>query len=123
MHLPLIKATFDAMHVDPMVVTAYHQLLRRMMDDLAGSMHRKGALGQHIAELMERHANGIARIVQNGYKPLERTKSAYTTANVPTNESSAVSVSHGLELIIAGTRNAHANIEKHDEMMRRRKWR
>jgi hypothetical protein len=72
LHLPLLKAIFDTTHADPAVVAAYHELLRRMLDDLAGSSHRKGALGQHISEVIRIHANGIAYITAAGWQPTQR---------------------------------------------------
>lgn len=67
MHLSRLKPLFSRMTVEPAVVEAYHAALCRMMDDLSGSLHRKGALGQHIAEVMELHAAGIAAIRAKGY--------------------------------------------------------
>lgn len=69
LHLPIVKPLFDSMTVAPEVVAAYHEALRQMCDQLLPSAHRKGALGQHIAELMRLHANGIAAIKAKGYQP------------------------------------------------------
>jgi hypothetical protein len=67
--LPTLKGIFDTMTVEPAVVAAYHQAIRRMCDQLLPSAHRKGNKGQHIAELMSLHANGIAAIKAKGYQP------------------------------------------------------
>jgi hypothetical protein len=61
MHLPTLKGIFATLTVDPAVVTAYHALLRKMLRQLEGQ-HRKGALGKAIADLLDKHAVGIAAI-------------------------------------------------------------
>jgi hypothetical protein len=61
MHLPTLKTIFATLTVDPAVVTAYHALLRKMLRQLEGQ-HRKGALGKAIADLLDKHAVGIAAI-------------------------------------------------------------
>jgi hypothetical protein len=38
MHLPRLKPLFSRMTVAPEVIAAYHAALRRMMDDLSGSL-------------------------------------------------------------------------------------
>lgn len=98
LHLPTLKTIFGTMTVDPAVVGAYHELLRRMLDDLASSAHRKGNLGAHITELMERHAIGIAHI------------KAQTKADDPQ-----------LSLWLRGVKNAHANAERKAAIVRKRK--
>lgn len=72
LHLPTLKAIFSTMTVAPEVVSAYHDLLRRMLTDFAGSEHRKGKLSDHIAELKNLHAVGIAAVLKTGWKPTER---------------------------------------------------
>lgn len=119
LHLPVLKLVFSSMTVAPEVVTAYHALLRRMLTDFAGSEHRKGALGTHIAELMNRHAVGVAAVRKTGWKPAERTiipKMIESTTPLSQNDSRPVSVSQdedrALSLWLRGAKNAHANAEK-----------
>lgn len=115
MHLPTLKAIFDTLTVDPSVVAAYHEALRRMCDDLLPSAHRKGALGQHIAELMRLHANGIAAIKRAGYTPptyrhvdLAPVARAHPVAEV----APATSDDRGLAIWLSGAKNAAKAAEK-----------
>lgn len=54
MHLPTLKNIFTKLTVDPVVVEAYHELLRRMVNDLQGHEHKKDAKA-----LLSKHAVGI----------------------------------------------------------------
>lgn len=115
MHLPTLKAIFDTMTVDPAAVAAYHEALCRMCDDLLPSAHRKGALGQHIAELMSLHANGIAAIKKAGYTPpthrhvdaapMPKAQPVVDMATTNTDD-------RGLAIWLSGAKNAHKNAEK-----------
>lgn len=69
MHLPILKLIFDSMDVAPEVVATYQALLKRMLCDTMTSTGRKGALGQHLAELHARHAHGIAHVMASGWQP------------------------------------------------------
>jgi hypothetical protein len=137
--LPTLKGIFDTMAVEPAVVAAYHDALRRMCDQLLPSAHRKGNLGQHIAELMSLHANGIAAIKSKGYTPptyrhaeaLERAKnsfSTHTTTPQPATQNSLVSASHGasgedkaLTMWLTGARNAAKAAERKAEIVKARR--
>lgn len=119
MHLPTLKTIFGRLTVAPEVVSAYHDLLRRMQTDFAGSEHRKGALGNHITELKNLHAVGIAVVLKTGWKPTERpqrinrpndTSIAQPVDSMPVSVSPAEEKAIGLWL--RGTKNAHANAEK-----------
>jgi len=122
--------------VEPAVVVAYHEALRRMLDDLLPSAHRKGALGQHIAELMSLHANGIAAIKAKGYTPpthkhveaprtTENDFSTYDTTTQPTTQNRPVSVPQAedpaLAIWLTGAKNAHKNAEKKKQMVAAKK--
>lgn len=130
LHLPTLKAIFDTMTVEPAVVAAYHAALRRMCDDLLPHTHRRGNLGQHIAELMSLHANGIAAIYRNGYKAPESTKSkgkVQTAIEQPTTQKRAVSASctgngdHALTLWLHGAQNAAKQAERKAAIERKRR--
>lgn len=112
MHLPTLKLIFSTMTVAPEVVSAYHELLKRMLNDFAGSEHRKGALGQHIAELQQRHAVGIAAVRKTGWKPTPRPRA--TVAPSPKTQPPAETVpeDRALGLLLSGIKNAHADNEK-----------
>lgn len=94
------------------MVTAYHELLKRMLCDFAGSEHRKGALGQHIAELQQRHGVGIAAVRKPGWKPTPRPRSTITPAPSPQSEPEPGPEDRALSLWLRGAKNAHANAEK-----------
>lgn len=64
LHLPTLKGMFDTLEVEPAVVVAYHELLKRMMNDLAGCEHSKTA-----QELIATHERGIAAIIATGWQP------------------------------------------------------
>lgn len=119
MHLPTLKTIFDRLTVAPEVVSAYHELLKRLLSDFASSEHRKGALGNHITELKSLHAVGIAAVLKTGWKPVERTiipKTIECTTMLSKSDSMPVSVSQeeekALSLWLRGAKNAHANAEK-----------
>lgn len=110
LHLPILKLIFSSMTVAPKVVTAYHELLRRMLTDLDSSSHRKGALGQHITELQQRHAVGISAVHKNGWNPTPRPRA--TVAPLPQPEPEPVPEDRALALLLSGIKNAHADSEK-----------
>lgn len=113
MHLPTLKAIFDSMTVAPEVVDAYHEALRRMCDDLLPSAHRKGALGQHIAELMRLHANGIAAIKAKGYvAPTYRHVDAAPVAKVQPAADAVEVGDKALTVWLAGAKNAAKAAER-----------
>lgn len=124
LHLPVLKLIFSTMSVAPEVVSAYHELLKRMLSDFAGSEHRKGALGNHITELKSLHAIGIAAVLKTGWKSVERTivpKTIECTTPLSKNDSRPVSVSQeeerALSLWLKGAKNAAANAEKKAHMV------
>lgn len=138
LHLPTLKAIFDTMTVEPAVVAAYHEALRRMCDQLLPHTHRKGNLGQHIAELMRLHANGIAAIKAKGYTPpthrhveapgTSKNKiSTHTTTAPLTTQNSPVSASHtptddpALTLWLHGAQNAAKQAERKAEIVKARR--
>jgi hypothetical protein len=124
LHLPVLKLIFGRLTVAPEVVTDYHALLKRMLTDFAGSGHRKGKLGEHITELQQRHAVGIAAVHKTGWKPAERPQRIQqpndTTVTRPV-DSMSVSVSPAEEkaigLWLRGSKNAAANAEKKAHMV------
>lgn len=118
LHLPVLKLIFSTMTVAPDVVANYHELLRRMLCDFVGSQHRKGALGTHIAELMERHAVGIAAVTAKGWQPSARTKVPKTIEVAPAFEDEDTM----LGLWLRGSKNAVANAEKKAHIERVRRW-
>lgn len=110
LHLPILKLIFSTLTVAPEVVKAYHELLRRMLTDFAGSKHRKGALGQHITELQQRHAVGISAVRKTGWKPTPRPRS--TVAPLPQPEPEPVPEDRALAILLSGIKNAHVGTEK-----------
>lgn len=99
MHLPTLKTLFSSLDVEPAVVVAYHDLLKRMMCDLAGHEHCKAA-----KELTAKHANGIAAIVATGWQPT-RTLRPHRTPLQPV--SGPVEAKDGdLVIFLAGVKNA-----------------
>lgn len=113
LHLPTLKAIFDTMTVDPAVVAAYHDALRQMLDQLLPSAHRQGALGQHIAELMRLHANGIAAIKKGGYVPPTHRHAEATPVVKVQPAAAVVEVGdQALTVWLTGTRNAHRAAER-----------
>lgn len=112
LHLPILKLIFSTMTVAPEVVKAYHELLKRMLDDLDSSSHRKGALGQHIKDLMERHAVGIAAVRKTGWKPTPRPRATVAPAPLPQSEPAPASEDRALALLLSGIKNAHVGTEK-----------
>ena len=112
MHLPTLKLIFSTMTVAPEVVSAYHALLKRMLTDLDSISHRKGKLGEHIAELQQCHAVGISAVRKTGWKPTPRPRT--TAAPSPKTQTAA---EPGLEdralgILLSGIKNAHADSEK-----------
>jgi len=124
LHLPVLKLIFSTMTVAPEVVSAYHALLKRMLTDLAGSEHRKGAIGNHIIELKSLHAVGITAVLKTDWKPPEGSQSKNrpndTTVTKPV-DSTPVSISPAEEkaigLWLRGSKNAAANAEKKAHMV------
>lgn len=113
LHLPTLKAIFDSMTVAPEVVVAYHKALARMCDQLLPSAHRRGALGQHIAELMNLHANGIAAIKAKGYQPpTHRHVEATPVAKMQPAADVVEAGDKALTVWLAGTKNAHKAAER-----------
>lgn len=115
LHLPTLKAIFDTMTVAPEVVAAYHEALRRMCDDLLPSAHRKGALGQHIAELMRLHANGIAAINAKGYTPPTHRhvdQAPIAKAQPVADMVPATAADRGLAVWLSGAKNAAKAAER-----------
>lgn len=113
LHLPTLKAIFDTMTVDPAVVVVYHDALRQMLDQLLPSAHRKGALGQHIAELTRLHANGIAAIKKAGYvPPTHRHIDVVPIAKMAPVDGVAATSDPALTVWLAGAKNAHKAAEK-----------
>ncbi len=114
LHLPTLKAIFDTMTVEPAVVAAYHKALRKMCDELLPSAHRKGALGQHIAELMRLHANGIAAIKKAGYTPPthKHVEAKVKPSPKQPQTEAAEGADKGLSIWLSGVKNAHKNAEK-----------
>lgn len=138
MALPTLKAIFDTMTVDPAVVAAYHDALRRMCDQLLPSAHRKGNLGQHIAELMSLHANGIAAIKAKGYAPpthrhveapgtSKNEKSHHDTTKASTTQPAPVSASQepsgdkALTLWLTGAQNAAKAADRKEQIVKARR--
>lgn len=123
LHLPTLKAIFDTMTVDPAVVAAYHEALRRMCDQLLPSAHRKGALGQHIAELMSLHANGIAAIRKAGYQPpIHRHVDAVPMPKAQTGADMVTTFDDpALTVWLAGAKNAHKAAEKKRQIVAAKK--
>lgn len=118
LHLPVLKLIFSTMTVAPDVVANYHELLRQMLCDFVGSQHRKGALGTHIAELIERHAVGIAAVTAKGWQPSARTKMPKTIEAAPAFEDEDTM----LGLWLRGSKNAVANAAKKARMAKERRW-
>lgn len=112
MHLPTLKLIFSTMAVAPEVVKAYHELLKQMLSDLAGSEHRKGALGQHIAELQQCHGVGIAAVRKTGWKPTPRPWATVAPAPLPQPEPETVPEDRALGILLSGIKNAHVGTEK-----------
>ena len=112
LHLPILKLIFSSMTVAPEVVTAYHELLKRMLCDFAGSEHRKGALGQHVTELQQRHAIGIAAVRKTGWEPTPRPRATVAPAPLPQSEPAPASEDRALALLLSGIKNAHVGTEK-----------
>jgi len=83
MHLPTLKGIFSTMTVAPEVISAYHELLRRMLCDTMTSTGRKGAIGQHLAELRTLHANGIAHVMASGWQPTPTLRPRYVVPHTP----------------------------------------
>lgn len=123
MALPTLKAIFDTMTVVPEVVAAYHEALRRMCDQLLPSAHRKGNLGQHIAELMRLHANGIAAIKAKGYTPptYRHVEAAPVTQAHPVADMAADAADPALTVWLAGTKNAAKAAERKAEIVKARR--
>ncbi len=92
LHLPRLKLIFAGMTVAPAVVASYHELLRRMRADLTGHEHRRGALGQHIGEVLSLHAVGLATLHQTAQDAPKRTKTAQDTNTTLPDDSRPVSV-------------------------------
>jgi hypothetical protein len=90
MHLPTLKGIFDSMTVAPEVISAYHELLRRMLCDTMTSAGRKGELGRHLAELHERHAVGIAHVMATGWQPTPSARPQHAAQPVPVAEAAPV---------------------------------
>jgi hypothetical protein len=107
MHLPTLKTIFATLTVDPAVVTAYHALLRKMLRQLEGQ-HRKGAMGKAIADLLDKHAVGIAAVYKSGWTPTERPQTQYVPTLPPTVQPDrpTVNVSKGEQLWFNGVQNA-----------------
>ncbi len=124
LHLPVLKLIFGRLTVAPEVVSAYHELLKRMLSDFAGSEHRKGALGKHITELKSLHAVGIASVLKTGWQPTERPQyrqQPNDTTVTQSVDSMPVSASpteeKALSLWLRGSKNAAANAEKKAHMV------
>ena len=133
LELPTLKGIFDTMTVDPAVVAAYHEALRKMLDQLLPSAHRRGNLGQHIAELMSLHANGIAAITAKGYTPPTHRhveapgtskieKSTRTTTTQPVADAAPTTTNdRGLALWLSGAKNAHIAAERKNAIVAAKK--
>lgn len=114
LHLPTLKAIFDSMTVAPEVVATYHEALRRMCDQLLPSAHRRGALGQHIAELMRLHANGITAIKAKGYTPPthRHVEAAPVAQAQPAADMMTDATAPALTVWLAGAKNAAKAAER-----------
>jgi len=113
MHLPTMKDIFKTLDVDPAVILAYHALLKTMLQQFGGYPPESIAYT---------HANGIAAVYKNGWKPTERTKSAlmtHTTTIAPSVESTppTVNISKGEQLWFDGVQNAIRAKERKTHMV------
>lgn len=128
MHLPTLKGIFTSMDVEPAVIVAYHDLVKRMLCDLLGSEHRKGELGKHIAEIYATHANGIAAVQRGptgrGWQPTPPPRPQHATPlNTMPVAGPVEAKDAGLAIWLTGVKNAKANEETkvHVVKARRRK--
>lgn len=112
--LPTLKAIFDTMTVEPAVVAAYHDALRRMCDQLLPS-------GSH-AELMSLHANGIAAIKAKGYTPpTHRHTEAPAVAKAQPADEAVEAGDKALTLWLTGAQNAAKAEERQAQIVKARR--
>lgn len=121
MHLPTLKGMFGTMTVAPEVIADYHELLRRMLCDTMGSTGRKGELGRHLAELHERHANGIAHVMATGWQPTPTPRPQPVAPPVPMVEAPPVVDAPDLAIWLRSSRRAVANEERKAAMLAKRR--
>lgn len=121
MHLPTLKGIFDSMTVAPEVISAYHELLRRMLCDTMTSAGRKGELGRHLAELHERHAVGIAHVMATGWQPTPSARPQHAAQPVPVAEAAPVVDAPDLAIWLRSSRRAVVNEERKAAMLAKRR--
>ena len=110
------------MTVDPAVVTAYHTLLKTMLQQFGGCLPDTMAYT---------HANGIAAVYKSGWKPTERPQPPLTphTAPLPPIVQSTrpasiqadVEIDPGMDLWFRGVQNAIKRKKKQAAIVRNRK--
>lgn len=104
MHLPILEALFIHIDIDPAVLAAYYDALKRMLQDFAGSEHRQGQLDLHIKELMQKHAKGIEHVTCN-WQPKPATHRPMPRPEQPVTQPPLIE-DRGLSLFLAGSKNA-----------------
>lgn len=121
MHLPTLKGIFSTMTVAPEVISAYHELLRRMLCDTMTSTGRKGELGRHLTELHEKHANGIAHVMATGWQPTPSARPQHAAQPVPVAEAAPVVDAPDLAIWLRSSRRAVVNEERKAAMLAKRR--
>jgi hypothetical protein len=121
LHLPVLKLIFSTMTVAPEVVADYHQLLKRMLCDTMTSTGRKGEIGRHLAELHERHANGIAHVLATGWLPTPTPRQRPVVQPVAVAEAAPVVDAPDLAIWLRSSRRAVANEERKAALLAKRR--
>jgi len=130
--LPALKAIFATLTVDPAVIGEYHTLLRRMLEDFAGSgltvwlegsqvrskCLRKGQLGPLLAECINTHRAGIAAVLRQG--PIVAPIRVERPEPAPVAATEAVSevIDRGLEVFLKGAKNAQKKADQKEQIVK-----
>lgn len=132
LHLPTLKGVFTTLTVEPAVISEYYATLRRMLEDFAGSgltvwlegsqvrskCLRKGELGKHLAEVIDKHRAGIAAVLKQGaIVAPARVERPEPTQPVLVPEAEPV-VDKGLEVFLKGVKNAQKKADQKEAIVK-----
>ena len=116
MHLPALKGVFKTLDVDPVVIVAYHALLKTMLQQFGGFPPESIAIT---------HANGIAAIYKTGWTLTAQPQPPVSRPRpqaAPTKAQRAVTVTPGEQRVWNGIQNA-IKADVRDKAIVRNVWR